>query len=310
MSSGSGEQQACLRAASARSLVSVLHSIKPANTKQECVLLIGPEDGLSVRLEDESKTLQSSIFMRPDLFSAVHCPAGRQIFGVQFGLLLDTLQVFASAPGLELELRYPGPNQELVLEMMEDADSTVCTYARIATVEMQIPTDLLDFWQEPASFFIMSGGLLKEAVDDLEWAAAGGHQSARGNVHLLIRSHPRAVTMRASGAGALEVDFPLGDGDDPHGFACVGREVKCYYKHKHLRAAFSNIPAAAKDGSNVSTKVMIDSQGLMKVMHMITVHAAGDGMQRVPTQGATQGMLERKCVVQFTLLPEEDYTSE
>jgi hypothetical protein len=34
---------------------------------QECVLLIGPEDGLSVRLEDESKTLQSSIFMRPDV---------------------------------------------------------------------------------------------------------------------------------------------------------------------------------------------------------------------------------------------------
>jgi hypothetical protein len=43
--------------------------------------------------------------------------------------------------------------------MMEDADSTVCTYARIATVEMQIPGDLLDFWQEPASFFIMSGAL-------------------------------------------------------------------------------------------------------------------------------------------------------
>jgi hypothetical protein len=50
-----------------------------------------------------------------------------------------------------------------------------------------------------------TGGLLKEAVDDLEWAAAGGHQSARGNVHLLIRSQPRAVVMRASGAGALEV---------------------------------------------------------------------------------------------------------
>ena len=35
----------------------------------------------------------------------------------------------------------------------------MCTYARIATVEMQIPTDLLDFWREPASFFIMSGAL-------------------------------------------------------------------------------------------------------------------------------------------------------
>ena len=159
-------------------------------------------------------------------------------------------------------------------------------------------------------------------MDDLEWAAAGGHQSARGNVHLHICAQPRAVVMRASGSGALEVplftaisgppasaygirrqllqsaeasgagcspgqawshappaasaqcrscrgqlrpavalcfvpqvDFPLGDGDDPHGFACAGSEVNSYYKHKHLRAAFSNIPAAAKDSSTVSTKV-------------------------------------------------------
>lgn len=34
-------------------------------------------------------------------------------------------------------------------------------------------------------------------------------------------------------------------------------------------------------------QVMIDSQGLMKVMHMITVHAAGDATQRA-TQGTTQ----------------------
>jgi hypothetical protein len=59
-----------------------------------------------------------------------------------------------------------------------------------------------------------------------------------------------------------QVDFPLGDGDDPHGFACAGSEVNCYYKHKHLRAAFSNIPAAAKDGSNVSTKVGICRSGV------------------------------------------------
>jgi hypothetical protein len=141
-----------------------------------------------------------------------------------------------------------------------------------------------------------------------------------------------------------QVDFPLGDGDDPHGFACAGGEVSCYYKHKHLRAAFSNIPAAAKDGSSVSTKVgrctgrcnqrvavqatsmagqrqrswkslmrrychpaldihvasgsqvMIDSQGLMKVMHMITVHAAGDAMHRGPTPGTTQVIIILACL--------------
>jgi hypothetical protein len=41
-------------------------------------------------------------------------------------------------------------------------------------------------------------------------------------------------------------------------------------------------------------QVMIDSQGLMKVMHMITVHAAGDAMHRGPTQGATQ-VMEHSC---------------
>lgn len=34
-------------------------------------------------------------------------------------------------------------------------------------------------------------------------------------------------------------------------------------------------------------QVMVDSQGLMKVMHMITVHAAGEATQRGVTQGTT-----------------------
>ena len=34
---------------------------------QECVVLIGKEEGLTVRLEDESKGLQSNVFLRPDV---------------------------------------------------------------------------------------------------------------------------------------------------------------------------------------------------------------------------------------------------
>ena len=49
------------------------------------------------------------------------------------------------------------------------------------------------------------GALLKEAVDDLEWAAAGGHQSARSAVHLVMRRDPRALTLFAKGAGELKV---------------------------------------------------------------------------------------------------------
>lgn len=41
--------------------------------------------------------------------------------------------------------------------MVEEADSTVCTYARIATTDTQVPTPLTDYWREPSSSFIISG---------------------------------------------------------------------------------------------------------------------------------------------------------
>ena len=52
----------------------------------------------------------------------------------------------------------------------------------------------------------LSGALLKEAIDDLEWAAAGGHQSARSAVHLVMRRDPKALTLFAKGAGELKVN--------------------------------------------------------------------------------------------------------
>jgi len=52
---------------------------------------------------------------------------------------------------------------------------------------------------------VLSGALLKEAIDDLEWAAAGGHQSARSAVHLVMRRDPKALTLFAKGAGELKV---------------------------------------------------------------------------------------------------------
>lgn len=50
------------------------------------------------------------------LFAAVECPEGRQTFGLQWALLVDTLSVFASLGTADLELRYPGPNMELIFE--------------------------------------------------------------------------------------------------------------------------------------------------------------------------------------------------
>lgn len=306
------QQSACLSVGNVKGLVTVLHAIKPANNKtQECVVLIGPDDGLTVRLEDDSKGLQSSVFMRPDLFDEVDCPGGRQLFGLQFSLLLDTLQLFATKPGQQLCLRYPNADQQLVIEMRDvDSDDSICTYARISTTEMQIPRDHLEFWQEPSTFFIVSGQLLKEAVEDLEWACSSGHQAARGNVHLLIRDSPRTIQLRATGAGSLQIDLPVDDGEVLHGFSCDAEEVTCSFKHKHLRAAFCNLPHNQKDASNVSTKVSIDSQGLMKVTHMIGVQTGSSAATQRAGVYPSQASLDKKAVVHFVLLPEEDCVSE
>ncbi len=49
------------------------------------------------------------------LFASYKCAAGvRHTFGLPLNVLLDTLNLFASAPTAEgLTLRYPGPNNEL-----------------------------------------------------------------------------------------------------------------------------------------------------------------------------------------------------
>ena len=92
--------------------------------------------------EDESKSLQARAFFRKEvrrcfcfaaslscdfleapnvslscqqLFVEYDLPWIRKEFGLQFGLLVDTLQVF-TAGSAELVLRYPGANQELICE--------------------------------------------------------------------------------------------------------------------------------------------------------------------------------------------------
>jgi hypothetical protein len=50
------------------------------------------------------------------LFSSYSCPGGKQVFGVMFNQLVDTLSVFASSSDAELEMLYPGPDGELQLQ--------------------------------------------------------------------------------------------------------------------------------------------------------------------------------------------------
>ena len=110
------------------------------------------DDGVSVRWEDKSKSLQSSVWLSsevtppcshapsisgnlpvsfavpvPDnhlvlmscvlqLFTHYSCPWVRRAFGLHFGHFVDMLNVFALSTGAELVLRFPGPDNELICE--------------------------------------------------------------------------------------------------------------------------------------------------------------------------------------------------
>jgi hypothetical protein len=74
-------------------------------------------DGMSLQWEDDSKTLQSSIYLRSELFVAYDSPQEQQVFGLQFSQLVDTLSTFACASDANsLQLLYPGLEGELQLE--------------------------------------------------------------------------------------------------------------------------------------------------------------------------------------------------
>lgn len=51
--------------------------------------------------------------------------------------------------------------------------------------------------------------MLKEAVEDLEWAATGGASTQRGTCQLRLGRQPRSLLLRAAGTGSLEVQLKI-----------------------------------------------------------------------------------------------------
>ena len=102
-----------------------------------CCLQLSKE-GLTLRWEDVSKSLQSSVFLnsevrvwlrlapacpraQPELtaaqiFASYQCPWVRRVTGISFTTLIDVLSVFATMSGAEAYLRYPGPDEEFICE--------------------------------------------------------------------------------------------------------------------------------------------------------------------------------------------------
>lgn len=290
--------QASMKVPNVRVLVQMLQAIK-CTGKQYCTVLMGPE-GLSVRWEIDSKTLQSSIFLRPEMFSDYQCSGGVRVFGLQFNHLMDTLQVFASS-GHELVLKYPNGNMQLECQMNEGGEGSIVNmYAQLDSQEMPIPKDLSDYWQDPSSYFLIPGSFLKETIEDLEWTAIGSNNST---VEVLIQRQPRKLSFTAQAAGSLQVDFPVGD---LGGFSCAEAEVRFSYKYKNLRTALSNI--SQKDATGVNSKVSIDAQGLMKITHMVNLQHIMDqeGFLGQAAYTESQVDISRTGVVSFMMVAEEE----
>lgn len=263
-----------------------------------------------MRWEHESKALQSAVWIGSNLFAVWNVP--KKIgFGLPFTLLMDTLNVFASSASCQLDLRYPGPDAELVLEA-DEADSQEIgsgqhqvplgsVYARIDTLQVPLARDLADYWEDPSSYFIAQGALLKEAIEDLDWT--------KGEVTVDLLRDPRKLKLKSSkGAQSLEIEIPQ---EALSGFSASGARVHWTYKQKHLRIAFANLPKE-KDSPTVLSKVAIDVRGIMKVTHMLSLHAATMDPVHHPvasldTQGTDSGAgASRLGVVQFLLLPHDE----
>lgn len=236
---------------------------------------------MTVRWEDESKTLQAAVHFKAEMFTRFVLPPGPgPMLGVQLSLLLDTLAMFASAPThAPLQMLYPGPQGEVVFELQDNVEGkVVVSFARLGTVELPSSRDLSDYWEGQGSYFLAQGVLLKEVVEDLEWPA--------GDVEIAMWAPPHArLAMSAAGvAGDLEVDLPLSELSGFHVTpppptylavpgAVPGADVRWRYRYKSMRAAFCSLSPAKEPGS-CSTKVSIDANGLLKVTHMVSMQGA------------------------------------
>ncbi|KAL6861475.1 hypothetical protein ACP4OV_017175 [Aristida adscensionis] len=191
---------------------------------------------------------------------------GRPRFGLSLGLLVDCLNTF-SAPGRAsaVEIRYPGPDMELLLKSVGSPDA--CMYAEIRT---RIPDTVpWDYHFEHAGntpvTFALKSAILKESIDDLEWPGS--------TIQILMQPDPPSVILKGEGHGDLQIEFPYyANTDLLIAFQC-DREVSYRYKYKFLRATTSNIPSSVIK-ENHATKVQIGRGGILKVQHLVSVARA------------------------------------
>lgn len=251
------DAEALASIASVKGLVVALQAIR-TNLKLPCALTFDPA-GLKLRFLDGGHAMQSGISLSASIFSQYQAAVPLTIF-VPLAVLLDSINTVASSMPHELHFHYPGPNNSLLLTTTEDTSgrTSICSYAKVATLAQQDMSSLDEMWdpQDASSQAILSGLLLREAIEDLEWTG--------GEVEFVMRRSPVRFALQSIKQQSLEIVFPA---HVLEGFSCHDEEVRASYKYKHLKAAFTHV--AQKEPW--SAKVCISSRGVLKVTHMLTL---------------------------------------
>ncbi|KAL4425833.1 hypothetical protein ABPG75_009849 [Micractinium tetrahymenae] len=281
--------------ASVKGLVVALQAVR-TTLKLPCAVTFDPA-GLKLRYLDGAHAMQSGISLSASVFSQFHAPTPLTIF-VPLSVLLESIATVASSMPQELHFQYPGPDSTLLLTTTEDTRgrTCICSYAKVATLAAQDMSALDEMWdpQDECSQAILSGLLLREAIEDFEWTG--------GEVEFVMRRNPTRFSLQSIKQQSLEISFPAHVLD---GFSCHEEEVRASYKYKHLKAAFTNV--AQKEPW--STKVCISSRGVLKVTHMLTLAGGGLVPMEAPALLGTftsQGSAQRTCVVQFVIMAHDE----
>lgn len=262
---------------------------------QDAVVEIS-EHGIVIIVE-ETGCLQAKVYLKRELFVSYDFGAhGRPRFGLSLGLFVDCLNTF-SGPSQSniLELRYPGPDMQLLLRSVDSPDA--CIYAEIRT---RIPETISwDYNFEhvgstPLSFTVKSAAL-KEAIDDLEWPGS--------SIQIMLQPTPPSVTFKGEGHGDLQIDFKyFANVDLLIAYSC-DRQVSHRYKYKFLRATTSNIPSSViKD--NRGTKLSIGRGGMLKVQHLVSVAKPSTPHSHVDSAGYQHP--SRIAYIEFFVKPEAE----
>jgi len=175
-----------------------------AGSKTHCELVFD-ESGLAVCVEDDSKAVQAVANLRKEHFRVFRYESGDKPtrVGVSLGRLIDTLQPFAATTaGAPLMMRYPDGDGGIVLEM-DESDPPLRLRAELRTTEPRMSSMFHDYSDSSAAQFVMSGGLLREIVEDLGWPNAP--------VVVAVSRDPANLSLKASGEtyGELEVHLEL-----------------------------------------------------------------------------------------------------